>query len=363
MKIGLIVNPIAGMGGSVGLKGTDGEAYRKALELGAKPVTPQRIEDTLSLIKRRDVMFLVAPGKMGENHIKKFGFDYEVIGKIGEETTADDTKRIAKKMLKEGIDLLIFVGGDGTARDIADAVDLEIPVVAIPSGVKMFSSVFALSPRAAARMIDEFNGECEEKEVLDIDEEAFRENRLSARLYGYLKVPKIKSLLQKGKEASNVSGSAEENKREIARYVVENMENDILYILGPGTTVKAIADKIGMEKTLLGIDAVYNKELVGKDLNERGLLDLIEKYKKAKIIVTPIGGNGFIFGRGSKQFTPEVLKRVGRDNIIVVGTRDKVFKLECLRVDTGNFEVDKELSGYMKVITGYKEEIIMEVRC
>ncbi len=363
LKVGLIVNPIAGMGGSVGLKGTDGEAYKKALELGARPVTPQRIEETLALIKRKDLLFLVAPGKMGEDHIKKFNFNYKVVGKIGKETKAEDTKRIARDMLNEKIELLIFVGGDGTARDIADAVDSKVPVVAIPSGVKMFSSVFALSPRAAARMIDEFNGECEEKEVLDIDEEAFRENRLSARLYGYLKVPKIRSLLQKGKEASNVSGSAEENKKEIASYIIENMENDVLYILGPGTTVKAIADKIGVEKTLLGIDAVYNKKLVGKDLNEKGLLDLIERYKKVKIIVTPIGGNGFIFGRGSKQFTPEVLKRVGKENIIVVGTRDKVFKLECLRVDTGDIEVDKILSGPVKIITGNKEEMIMEVRC
>ncbi len=362
LKVGLIVNPIAGMGGSVGLKGTDGEAYKKALELGARPVTPQRIEDTLSLIKRKDLLFLVAPGMMGEEHIKKFNFNYKVVGKIGKETKAEDTKRIAKEMLEEKIDLLVFVGGDGTARDIADAIDSKVPVVAIPSGVKMFSSIFALSPRAAARMIDEFSGEYEEKEVLDIDEEAFRENRLSARLYGYLRVPKIKSLLQAGKEASNVSGSAEENKKEIASYVVENMENDVLYILGPGTTVKAIADKMGVEKTLLGIDAVYNKKLVGRDLNEKGLLDLIERYKKVKIIVTPIGGNGFIFGRGSKQFTPKVLKKVGKENIIVVGTRDKVFKLECLRVDTGDAKVDEILSGSMKVITGDKEEMIMEVR-
>ena len=362
LKIGLIVNPVAGMGGSVGLKGTDEDAYKRALELGAKPVTPQRIEDTLSFVTRKDILFIAAPAKMGEDYIKKFKFNYEVLGKIGKETSSEDTKRIARKMVEKGIQLLIFVGGDGTARDIADAIDLKVPVVAVPSGVKMFSSVFSLSSRAAAKMINEFNGECEEKEVLDIDEDAFRENRLSARLYGYLKVPKIKELLQRGKEASDISRSAEENKREIAEYVVENMKDDILYILGPGTTVKAIADKLGVEKTLLGIDAVYNKKLVGIDLNEKGLLELIDRYKNAKIIVTPIGGNGFIFGRGSKQFTPEVLKRVGKKNIIVIGTKDKVFKLECLRVDTGDAEVDKELGGYMKVITGNKEELITEVR-
>ena len=361
-KIGLIVNPVAGMGGSVGLKGTDGEMYKKAIELGAKPVTPQRIEEVLSLIKRRDIYFFVAPKKMGEDYVKKHNFEYKIVGEIGKETTAEDTKRIAKEMLKKGIELLIFVGGDGTARDICDAIDLKIPVVAVPSGVKMFSPVFAVSAHAAAEMVDSLKNQFIEKEVLDIDEDAFRENRLAAKLYGYLKVPEIKSLLQKGKEASNVSKTAEEEKKEIADYISKNMENGILYILGPGTTVKAITDRIGVEKTLLGVDAVYNKKLVGKDLNEREILKLINKYKKAKIIVTPIGGNGFIFGRGSKQVTPEVLKIIKKDNIIIVGTPDKVNKLECLRVDTGNVSVDKMLSGYIKVITGYNEEIIMEVR-
>ena len=361
-KIGLIINPIGGMGGSVGLKGTDGDAYRKAIELGAKPVTPQRIEDTLSLITRNDIFFLVAPGKMGEDYIKKFNFKYEIVGKIGKETSAKDTKRIVRQMIDKGIELLIFVGGDGTARDIYDAIGMEIPVVAVPSGVKMFSSVFALSTRAAAEMINSKADEFIEKEVLDIDEDAFRENRLAAKLYGYLRVPKIKTLLQGGKEASNISGSAEKNKEEIADYVIENMEKGKLYILGPGTTLKKIADKLGVEKTLLGVDAVYNGKLVGKDLNENGLIELIKKYNDSKIIVTPIGGNGFIFGRGSKQFTPEVLTLVGEDNVIIVATIDKITKLECLRVDTGDEEVDKRLSKFTKVITGYKEETIMEIK-
>lgn len=362
IKAGLIVNPVAGMGGSVGLKGTDGEMYKKAIELGATPITPQRTEDVLSLIKRRDIYFFVAPGKMGEDYIKKYDFEYVVIGKIGEETGSEDTKRIAKEMFERGVEILIFVGGDGTARDICDVIDMKIPVVAIPSGVKMFSSVFALSAYAAAEMIDSAGSKFIEEEVLDIDEDAFRKNRLSARLYGYLKVPNIKSLLQRGKEASNVSKSAEENKTDIAEYIFEHMEDDVLYILGPGTTLKAITDRIGIGKTLLGIDAVFNKKLVGRDLNEEGILELIKKYKKAKIIVTPIGGNGFIFGRGSKQITPKVLKIIRKKNIIVVGTLDKIEKLECLRVDTGDIEVDKSLGGYIKVITGYKEEMVVEVK-
>jgi predicted polyphosphate/ATP-dependent NAD kinase len=361
-KIGLIVNPIAGMGGSVGLKGTDGETYKKALELGAKPTTPKRIDDTLALITRKDLYFVVAPGRMGEDFIKKFDFQYEVVSKIGEETNAEDTKRIVGEMIEKGITLLVFVGGDGTARDIYDVLGLTIPVVGIPSGVKMFSPVFALSTTAAAEIINNESGQFIEKEVLDIDEQAFREGKLGAKLYGYLKVPKNVNLLQGKKEPSNVSKPEELSKEEIAQYVVEKLEPDTLYILGPGTTLSAIAQKMNVSKTLLGIDAVVNGRLVGTDLNEKGLLELIKKYGKTKIILTPIGGNGFIFGRASKQFTPEVLKLIPKENIIVVATEDKISRLECLRVDTGDTKVDENLKGSVKVITGYKTETIIEVK-
>ncbi|MEA1940207.1 MAG: ATP-NAD kinase family protein [Candidatus Caldatribacteriota bacterium] len=366
-KIGLIVNPIAGMGGSVGLKGTDGDAYKKAIELGAKPTTPQRIENTLALINRKDLYFLVAPGKMGENFIKKFNFKYEIVSEIGKETNADDTKKIIGEMLKEGIDLLIFVGGDGTARDVYDILGLSTPVLGIPSGVKMFSPVFALSTYAAAEIINNITNEVLEKEVLekevlDIDEEAFREGKLGAKLYGYLNVPKNLNFLQSKKEPSNVGKSEKISKEEIAQYFFEKIESNLLYILGPGTTLETIADKIGVKKTLLGIDAVFNGELVGTDLNEKSLLELIKKYNNIKMIVTPIGGNGFIFGRASKQFTPEVLKLIEKENIIVVATEDKISRLEGLRVDTGDAKTDDNLKGHLKVITGYKTETIIEVK-
>ncbi|MEA1897159.1 MAG: ATP-NAD kinase, partial [Bacteroidota bacterium] len=229
-------------------------------------------------------------------------------------------------------------------------------------GVKMFSPVFALSTSAAAEIINTAGNQFIEKEVLDIDEEAFRENKIAAKLYGYLKVPKNIALLQGKKEPSNVSKPEEDIKEEIADYLLENLGKETLYILGPGTTLKIIADKMGVEKTLLGIDAVFNGELVGKDLNEKGLLTLIKIYNKSTIIVTPIGGNGFIFGRASKQFTPEVLRLIGKENIVVVATEDKINKLECLRLDTGNIEVDTSLCGFTKVITAYKKETIIEVK-
>ncbi len=366
-KIGLIINPIAGMGGSVGLKGTDGDIFKKAIKMGAKPITPDRVRSLFSNIINKDkIHLLVAPGNMGANIIKDSGIDFDIIGDINQETTAEDTKRIAKLMKQQNIELLIFCGGDGTARDIHDAIGLSIPVVAIPSGVKMFSAVFAINPRAAAEIVDKFlkeTVEIQENEVLDINEESFREGILDSRLYGYLNVPKVMNLIQAGKDGSKVGRSIEENKREIAQHVIENLEDDTIYLLGPGTTVKAITDQLKLTKSLLGVDALYNGKIVGIDLNERGILKLLSKHKKAEIIVSPIGGQGFIFGRGNKQLTPKILKKIGKNNIKIVATEEKIKGLKCLRCDTGDFKTDEMLKGLAKVIIGYKEELIIEIEC
>ncbi len=366
MRIGLIVNPYAGMGGSVGLKGTDGEMRDRAIELGATPVAPERTKGFLSHVEhRKDILMLVAPAKMGADYIEGLDLDSRVVGRIENTTSAEDTKRLAIHMLDEGIELLVFVGGDGTARDIYDAVDRKLPVIGVPSGVKVYSAVFALSARAAGAMLDAFitGAEVSEEEVLDIDEQAFRRGVLDARLYGYLLVPNTARFLQGGKEASGSGGSIVANKHEIAEYIVAHMERDTLYLLGPGTTVQAVADELGVGKTLLGVDAVCDRRLTASDLDEKGILGLLARHPQSKLIVTPLGGNGFIFGRGNRQFTPRVIARVGRDNIIVIATRDKLDKIECLRVDTDDYTLDQELSGYMDVIIGYKYAKLVRVEC
>ncbi|MFX1497954.1 MAG: ATP-NAD kinase family protein [Promethearchaeota archaeon] len=365
-NVGLIVNPIAGMGGSVGLKKTDKENYQLALKLGAIPIAPSRMTEFFRCLKysEDDLIFLVAPGKMGKHYIKNYNYKIEVVGNIGIETTAQDTIRIAKSMVKKNIELLIFCGGDGTAKDIFDAIDMKIPVIAIPSGVKMFSSVFSINPKAAAKLLDRFLTEelnTEEKEVLDIDEEAYVQGRLDSKLYGFLKVLKVKNLIQESKDSSIIGNSVEQNKYDIALEVIEKMEADILFLLGPGTTLKAITDQLELKKTLLGVDGLYNREIVGSDLNEEAILKLLNKYENVKIVITPIGGQGFIFGRGNKQFTPQVIKKIGRENILIISTKEKIKNLESLKVDTGDNEVDKMLQGFFKVITGYKEEIIKKV--
>jgi predicted polyphosphate/ATP-dependent NAD kinase len=362
-RIGLIVNPVAGMGGSVGLKGTDGRMRQKAMDLGARPVTPARAREFLDRIRNRErIELLVAPGPMGESLVAGKA---EVVGTTGESTTAEDTKRIAGQMLSRGARLLAFVGGDGTARDILDAVGLKVPVVAVPAGVKVFSAVFAVSARAAAELVDAFveGAGLEQQEVLDIDEQAFRQNRLSSKLYGYLLAPEASRLLQRGKECSGSDLTTAQSKEALAAFVVRKLERGTLYLLGPGTTVRAVADAAGVPKTLLGVDALADSRLVGSDLGEEGILQLMDRYERTKIIVTPIGGNGFLFGRGNRQFTPQVLYRVGRDGIIVVATSSKLLKLDALRLDTGDFSLDQLLSGYIEVIVGENESIKMELRC
>jgi predicted polyphosphate/ATP-dependent NAD kinase len=355
------------MGGAVGLKGTDGDAYIEALKLGAEPITPVKARGFLSSIKYGDDIFIVsAPGVMGETLVEKFKIKYQVVGsldKVGT-TSAEDTKRIVGEMINKNIDILVFVGGDGTSRDIYDVIGSDKPVLGVPSGVKMFGSVFAVNAKAAARVVDAFvegNVEIVEKEVLDINEEAFRKSRLDVKLYGYMKVPTVSDLVQAGKEPSRPRESQMENQRAIAKRIVEDMEEEGLYLLGPGTTTRTIADELNVNKTLLGVDAIYDGKLVGEDINETGILNLIKKYDKARIIVSPIGGQGFIFGRGNQEFSPDVIKHIGKENIIVVATRDKVNKLNCLRIDTGKSEVDEMLRGYIKVMIGYREWRLIKV--
>ena len=364
--VGFIVNPIAGMGGAVGLKGTDGkEVLEKCKALGAKPIAPARAKTYLSELKgfRDMVTLVVGAGSMGEDEARALDFTCKVFGERKEETTAEDTKYVARKVLEEGADLLVFCGGDGTARDVFEAVGTEIPVLGVPTGVKMHSAVFAVGPIAAARITIGFllgRLPLREAEVMDVDEEAFREGRLSARLYGYVLTPYEPELIQGVKVASPSTEDEIRNQAAIAIYVIENMEPDVIYILGPGTTTRTIADLLDEKKTLLGVDLFCNKKLIARDVNEKQILEAIEG-RKAKIVVTPIGGQGFIFGRGNQQISPEVIRRVGRENIIVVATENKLRKLKCLRVDTGDPSLDEELRGYMRVITDYKLERMIRV--
>ena len=364
--LGFMVNPIAGMGGAVGLKGTDGQAIlEKAVILGAKPTAPARAQFFLSKLDpfKGKIGLITGAGKMGEDEAKNCGFACTVLGESKNKTSAEDTMEVARRIINVGADLLVFCGGDGTARDILNVVDTNLPVLGVPTGVKMHSTVFAVGLRAAATLTINFLCKelpLREAEVMDVDEEAFREGRVSAKLYGYVLTPYEPSLIQGVKMASPMTERGIRNQAAIAIYVIENMEPDAIYIVGPGTTTRTIGDLLDSRKTLLGVDLFYNKKLIARDVNEKQILEKI-KGETAKIIITPIGGQGFIFGRGNQQMSPQVIRHVGRDNIVVIATEGKLRDLKALRVDTGDPSLDDALRGHIKVITDYKRQRVMRI--
>ena len=371
-KLGLIVNPIAGLGGRVGLKGSDGlRVQLKALALGAVPHALDRAIEALERLRQLEELEIVTwAGAMGEEAARACGLDATVAGAADStDSTADDTRAAASEMRERGVDLLLFAGGDGTARDICEAVGEDLPALGIPAGVKIHSAVYATNPLNAGDLAALFlSGRVSAlraAEVMDIDEEAVRQGRISAHLYGYLRVPLRTSLVQSTKAAS---GPGEEAAMEaIAAAVSESMEDNTLYLVGPGTTTRAVLARMGLEKTLIGVDAVEDGKLVASDLNEDQILALIggRHIDETKAIVTPVGGQGCIFGRGNQQLSPEVLTRIGRDNITVVSTQEKLNALGAsgLWVDTGDREVDAMLAGHLRVVTGYKEEAVCRVSC
>jgi predicted polyphosphate/ATP-dependent NAD kinase len=367
-KLGLVVNPIAGMGGRVGLKGTDGEdVQRQSRDLGATPEAPTRAKEALDqLLPIKDqVEIITYPFEMGEEEAKACAFEPRVIGSIHRgNTTAQDTRKAAEDLQRGGVNLILFAGGDGTARDIYSGIGDKAVVLGIPAGVKIYSAAYATNPRAAGQLAAMYlQGtvkDVKEAEVMDIDENAFRMGRVSAELYGYLKIPFERAFVQSMKASQKNSEDAD--LESIAYAILDEMDPDCLYILGPGTTMRAIKAKINSDSTLLGVDVALNKQFIARDVNERQLLALIEE-KKARIIVTVIGGQGYIFGRGNQQISPHVIRAVGKENIVVVATKNKISALsgKPLLVDTGDNETNKMLSGYMKVVTGYSERAVLKV--
>ncbi|HSV49551.1 MAG TPA: ATP-NAD kinase family protein, partial [Candidatus Acidoferrales bacterium] len=307
---------------------------------------------------------IVGAGEMGEDEAKKQGFTYTVIGEAKTETTSQDTQLIADGIVRAGVDLLVYCGGDGTTRDIQKAIDMKVPTVGVPTGVKMHSALFAVSPQAAARVATRFLWDwlpLREAEVMDIDEKAFREGHLSAELFGYMLSPFEPHLIQGNKLESPMTENELENQAAIAVYIIEEMKPDVYYILGPGTTTRTVADLMDQKKTLLGVDLILNKQIVAKDVNETQVLQQTGG-KPTKIIVTPIGGQGFIFGRGNQQISSKIIRQVGIENITVIATKSKMDKLKSLRVDTGDPELDcKFRTAGVCVVSDYKMTVEMTV--
>jgi len=374
--IGLIVNPIAGMGGRVALKGTDG-VVEEAIRRGARPVSPDLVRLFLRELSHhpeaRSITFLTGPGPLGGDYLREFGFRFEVVplevryrevsGVKIPDTTSEHTKRLAREMLGR-VDLIVFAGGDGTARDVVGVVDKKVPVLGIPTGVKMYSGVFAVSPEKAAEVLVRFlRGEArlEEREVRDIDENAFRRDEVRARTYGTALVPVVGNLVQGSKEA--IKADEAEELEALAEAVAEEiLESDGVYFLGSGSTIKRIKDKLGIDGTLLGVDIVEVRDgrarLLVKDAAEKDLLRFADR--NPKVVVTVIGGMNFLFGRGNQQFSADVLRRIPKENVIVVATPDKL--TGPIRVYTGDGEVDEKFRGYIRVrVSPWMERLVKVV--
>ena len=378
-RLGLIVNPIAGIGGRVGLKGSDGrEVQQRALKLGAVPQAGERATQALMTLcsMAADLELLAGPGQMGEQVAHRCGFDPIVIPIAGpptRDTTAEDTRLAASRMMDAGADLILFAGGDGTARDIYTAIADKTPVLGIPAGVKIHSAVFGVAPRCTGELAADFlrgkHVRLLEAEVLDLDEDLYRQGQIVTRLFGYLKIPYRRAVVQNQKVPTPASEVAQA--QAIAADVIERMQPGMAYLLGPGTTTRAVAESLGFPtctcgtgagKTLIGVDILTRDELVAADVSERQILEVLE-YRPLGLILSPTGGQGFLLGRGNQQISPEVLRRVGRANILVICLGSKIAALQTrpLLVDTGDLEVDHLLAGYVQVVTGYHESLIYRI--
>ncbi|WP_251341212.1 ATP-NAD kinase family protein [Haloplanus halophilus] len=351
MRLGFVVNPIAGMGGRVGLKGTDGKV-EEARARGADPRSPDRARRALEALADRvpGATVLTWGAPMGADLAREAGVDPEVLGEpAGEETTAADTRAAVAAFLDAGVDLVVFVGGDGTAADVADALEgTETPMLGVPGGVKVYSSVFAVSPEDAADVVASFE-RTERREVMDIDEDEYREGAVNPELRAVAWVPVGESL-----QSSKQTGSG--NVESLAEGFADGVEAGVTYVLGPGSTVGAIKDALGFDGSPLGVDVWRDGEVLARDATEDEILASLGD--RNVIVVSPIGGQGFVFGRGNPQLSPAVIRRCA---VEVVASRAKLDDIGRLRVDTDDPELDAELRGWTRVRVGRFERRLMEI--
>ncbi len=374
-RIGFLINPIAGMGGRVGLKGTDG-VVEEAIRLGARPTAHLKAGEALRALarllgqaeRRPAFRWLTCSGAMGADALRAAGFtEFDVLYEAEDKSSDQDTKAAVGRFLEAGIDLILFCGGDGTARDLRTAAGERTPLLGIPAGVKMYSGVFGTTPARTAEILLGFlEGRLKlaEADILDLDEERYRRGEWAVRLYYAAFTPYEPTYTQAAKLLIAESSDAEV-KAEIAATLQEEIEAhpDVLFLLGPGSTVRSVGSLLKIDKTLLGIDAVAGGAMVGKDLNERQILELLARYPTHKLVLSPIGAQGFVLGRGNLQLSPAVIRRVGAENLIVIATPAKIARTPALRFDTGDAELDAALTGngYVPIVIGYRLRRLVKV--
>ncbi|NRA60532.1 MAG: ATP-NAD kinase family protein [Psychrobium sp.] len=372
-KLGLIINPVAGLGGSVALKGSDNVAS-EALALGATPKANDRALQALELLVdyREKIIVLTAPGLMGQDLCETLGLHYQLVEFLQDQqldknllsSNAQHTINAAKAIKEQGADCLVFAGGDGTARNIFTAIGDDFPVLGVPAGVKIHSGVYAITPKAAGKVLQLLISNqlvsLMQRDVMDIDESLFRQGVVKAKRYGEMMVPAELTYMQ----AVKMGGieSDELVHRDIAADVISDIEDELL-IVGSGSTTAYIMQELGLDNTLLGVDVVHDQALVASDVSEQVLLQLISQFDSCKLVVTLIGGQGHVFGRGNQQLSPKVIRAIGLDNIIIIATKAKLNALNQrpLLVDTGDQALDLALSGLVKITTGYRDYVMVRI--
>jgi len=371
MRIGLVINPWAGVGGSVALKGSDGTATReKAIALGAQQRSVAKTKLMFQSFQENNlshgnVQWFCGPGDMGAIIFKGNKNHPEVYpDEIDCQTEAEHTIAVATWLIDQQVDLIVFAGGDGTARDLYSIVESSIPVLGIPAGVKIHSGVFAVTPHAAgevlAGLVDGRITQIQVEEVRDIDEEAFRNNQVRSRYFGEMKIPLSGEFMQHVK----VGGIESEPLvlSDIADWLDENMDPEICYFVGSGKTLSTLMEHLNLDNTLLGVDAVLNGEVIKQDCTENDLLQFLSVHS-CHAILSIIGGQGHIFGRGNAQFSQQVISQLSKKDVTIVGSKAKLKSLEGrpLIVDSSDVELDKQWSGLIEVLTGYNDKILYQV--
>lgn len=368
-KLGFIINPIAGIGGSVALKGSDGVGIaEQAIALGAQAKSNQRAALALSVLLpyKNDIEVVTVNGEMGEQCAKSLGFNTQLAYQSQLPTTPQDTENAVNALLDQQVDIILFAGGDGTARNICSQVEDKCPVLGIPAGCKIHSGVYAVTPKAAGRVIEMMVTNqlvtLSEADVMDIDESLFREGVVKAKRYGEMQVPcelrYVQAVKSGGKESDELV------LQDIAAHVIDELE-ECFTVVGSGSTTAFLMEEMALENTLLGVDLIQEQTLIASDVTEPELWHQIEQRQgeTIKLVITLIGGQGHIFGRGNQQLSPRVIRAIGKENIIIIATKTKLAALDSrpLIADTGDEELDQALSGYMPIVTGYKDQVLYPV--
>ena len=376
VKLGLLVNPDAGLGGRLGLKGSDGQA-EIARSRGAQDRSGPRMRimlDHLVAISKESldgIQWYLSEGRMGTDWIPPTISPFGIIHSSNSSTDANDTSQLVASLIDSDIDLLIYAGGDGTTRDVVAALSQygrpELPIIGVPTGVKMHSGCFASSPKAAAEVLSSWlEGDLllSSTEVLDLDEDLYREGKWVVRLYAEAITPASPRWMQGSKMRVEASGE-EEVIQGLAEHVRETLIDDQMMIIwGSGGTLRTIGGILGFELNTLGIDITLGTNIVASDLNEKEILAALEEHQGDVILLlSPMGGQGFLIGRGNLQLSPDVLRMIGVDRVLGIVTPAKMLTLRSLRVETGDSEMDERFSKkkYLKVLQGYRTTRVLRV--